>query len=151
MLPRARQSPFDSFVLQQPPTFYELRSAGSQAPLAATCAPCAPQTRVTLTGGGGGGAPCVICYGEDGALRTLHCGYRVHAECLKRFWSEKAVVLGRTANVHCPADVAGCNAVLSDEDLRGIIGAADVAEAERSICELDAQNRRSICELDAQN
>ena len=24
------------------------------------------------------GVPCVICFGEDGVLKTLHCGFKAH-------------------------------------------------------------------------
>lgn len=97
------------------------------------------------------GVPCVICFGEDGVLKTLHCGYKVHIACLKSFWSEKVVTLCRLTHIRCPAEVAGCTEDLGEADLRGVVGAEDLATAEKSIRDVDDQNRRLIDELKRQS
>jgi len=97
------------------------------------------------------GVPCVICFGEDGVLKTLHCGYKAHVSCLKTFWSEKVVTLCRLTNIRCPAEVAGCAADLADTDLRGVVSAADVAAAERHVRDVDEQNRQLIDDLKRQS
>eukprot|EP00928_Gymnodinium_smaydae_P013316 TRINITY_DN14869_c0_g1_i1.p1 TRINITY_DN14869_c0_g1~~TRINITY_DN14869_c0_g1_i1.p1 ORF type:complete len:1167 (-),score=140.02 TRINITY_DN14869_c0_g1_i1:30-3509(-) len=96
------------------------------------------------------GVPCVICFGEDGVLKTLHCGYKAHSACLKNFWSEKVLTLCRLTDIRCPAEVAGCSLDLNEADLRGVVDAADIAEASRSIEDVDAQNQVLIDELKKQ-
>jgi len=97
------------------------------------------------------GVPCVICFGEEGVLKTLHCNYKVHVACLKTFWSEKVVTLCRLTDIRCPAEVAGCPRNLDEADLRGVVDAEDLAAAERSIQDVDVQNQQLIDELKRQN
>jgi uncharacterized protein YfcZ (UPF0381/DUF406 family) len=96
------------------------------------------------------GRPCVICFGEDGVLKTLHCSFKVHTTCLKGFWSEKVVTLGRLTDIRCPAEVAGCNETLTDTDLQHVIDNDDIAMAEGQIQENDEQNANLIEELKRQ-
>lgn len=91
--------------------------------------------------------PCVICFTEEGTLKTLHCSYKVHVECLKGFWTEKVVTLGRLKDIRCPAEVTGCTQCLTDTDLRGVVETADLVAAENQIEENDEQNKKLIEEF----
>lgn len=84
-------------------------------------------------------------------LKTLHCGYKAHVKCLHRFWFDKVTTLCRLTGIRCPAEVAGCTEDLSDCDLRGVIGAGDLAAAERCIQDVDLQNTQLIEELKRQS
>mmetsp|Transcript_77950 Transcript_77950/g.215493 ORF Transcript_77950/g.215493 Transcript_77950/m.215493 type:complete len:1080 (+) Transcript_77950:124-3363(+) len=113
-----------------------------------------PSTKRILQSGNLGaalGVPCVICFGEDGILKTLHCNYKVHVKCLKSFWSEKVVTLCRLTDIRCPAEVAGCSRSLDEADLRGVISSEDLAVAQRNIRDVDDQNRQLIDELKRQS
>jgi len=92
----------------------------------------------------------VLCFGEDGIFKTLHCGYKAHVKCLLDFWSERVVTLCRLTDIRCPAEVAGCNEILGEGDLRGVVSADDLAAAEASVQDVDAQNRDLIDELKRQ-
>jgi len=97
------------------------------------------------------GVPCVICYGEGGVLKTLHCGYKAHVSCLRSFWSQKVQTLCRLTDIPCPAEVSGCSSMLLESDLRGIVAAQDLEEAEKNIKDMDEQNLQLIDELKRQN
>lgn len=112
-----------------------------------------PSTRRLLQTGNLGcalGIPCVICFGEEGKLKTLHCGYKAHVECLKTHWREQVCTLCRLSDIRCPAEVAGCDAVLTDVDLRGVVSAEDLQAAERNIKDMDEKNRTLVDELKRQ-
>eukprot|EP00419_Tripos_fusus_P001219 CAMPEP_0172689738 /NCGR_PEP_ID=MMETSP1074-20121228/23362_1 /TAXON_ID=2916 /ORGANISM="Ceratium fusus, Strain PA161109" /LENGTH=1060 /DNA_ID=CAMNT_0013509587 /DNA_START=38 /DNA_END=3220 /DNA_ORIENTATION=+ len=97
------------------------------------------------------GVPCVICFGEEGVLKTLHCSYKVHVSCLKTYWSEKVVSLGRLTDIRCPAEEAGCKKYLDEPDLRGVVEAEDLVAAESRILDVADQNQQLIDELKRQN
>eukprot|EP00439_Symbiodinium_sp_Y106_P027094 s728_g3.t1 len=97
------------------------------------------------------GVPCLICYGEDNLLKTLHCGFKVHVHCLKDFWCQKVTTLCRLTDIRCPAELSGCSAFLSESDLRGVISPEDLAEAQRRIKDVDDRNARLIEELRRQS
>ncbi|CAE8658836.1 unnamed protein product, partial [Polarella glacialis] len=97
------------------------------------------------------GVPCVICFGEELVLKTLHCGYKAHVHCLRNFWSQKVTTLCRISDIRCPAEVAGCTSVLQEGDLRGVVAPEDLAAAERNIQDLDEQTRQLIDELKRQS
>ena len=40
--------------------------------------PALPGSRILQSGNLGALVPCVICFGEDGVLKTLHCGFKAH-------------------------------------------------------------------------
>lgn len=136
-------------ALQQPPTQMEIKIAGRLLAVPLRLLPATRSDAPPLTSHVPVivAAPCAICFCEDGVLKSLHCGSRAHAACLKKYWLEKVSVLGRTVNIHCPADGAGCTAFLTEQDLQGIIGDIDVAEAERRILEVEKQNQQLIEEL----
>jgi len=93
------------------------------------------------------GVPCVICFGEDNVLKTLHCGYKAHITCLKEFWSNNVRTLCRLTDIRCPAEVAGCSEYLGEADLRGVVHADDLTMAEQQIKDVDEQNRQIIDKL----
>ncbi|CAK9068266.1 unnamed protein product [Durusdinium trenchii] len=97
------------------------------------------------------GVPCVICFGEDGVLKTLHCGFKAHLHCLKDFWFQKVSTLCRITDIRCPAEVAGCASVLLESDLRGVITREDLQLAEQTVREVDERNQRLIEELKRQS
>lgn len=97
------------------------------------------------------GVPCVICFGEEGVLKTLQCGYKAHVTCLKNFWSQKVVTLCRLTDIRCPAEITGCPDTLSDQDLRGVVSTADLIAAEQSVEDVDARNLQLINDLKRQN
>eukprot|EP00434_Breviolum_minutum_P021752 symbB.v1.2.019200.t1/scaffold1512.1/size114451/11 len=90
------------------------------------------------------GVPCVICFGEEGVLKTLHCGFKAHVHCLKNFWFERVSTLCRLTDIRCPAEVAGCGSVLLEGDLRDVITPHDLQLAERTVRELDERNQLLI-------
>lgn len=97
------------------------------------------------------GIPCVICFGDQGVLKTLHCCAKAHPSCLKDYWSQRVRTLHRLNNIDCPAgDVAGCQSYLIDEDLRGVVDPADLDEAKKHIQNVDDENLKLIQELKAQ-
>lgn len=97
------------------------------------------------------GVPCVICFGEQGALKTLHCDYKAHGSCLKAHWTQNVLTLCRITNIRCPAEVAGCRQCLTEADLRGVIESRDVSAAEEQIRDLDVQNQQLINDLKKQS
>jgi hypothetical protein len=112
-----------------------------------------PQSAVLAQTGNLGGAfgvPCVICFGEDGVLKTLHCQYKVHKTCLKSFWQEKVTTLSRITDIRCPAEIAGCTETLTESDLRGVVTTVDIQAAEQSIRDVDDRNMQLIEQLKRQ-
>jgi len=101
--------------------------------------------------GGAFGVPCAICFGEDGVLKTLHCGFKVHVGCLKDYWSQKVLTLCRLTPIACPAECAGCVLQLTEGDLRGVVTKEDISKAESRIKNMDDENRKLIDDLKRQN
>lgn len=97
------------------------------------------------------GVPCVVCFGEEGHLKTLHCQYKCHVSCLKQFWSTNVVTLGRVSNIHCPAQVTGCSEYLTKGDLCGVVSPEDLSNAERQLNDVDEQNKQLIDDLKQQS
>lgn len=93
------------------------------------------------------GIPCVICFGEQGAMKRLHCGYKIHVACLTKFWYDKVMTIFRFVNIPCPAEIAGCARELENEDLHGVITQADFQSAERIVREVDERNQQLINDL----
>ncbi|CAL1133800.1 unnamed protein product [Cladocopium goreaui] len=113
--------------------------------------PALPGSRILQSGNLGALVPCVICFGEDGVLKTLHCGFKAHVHCLKDFWFQKVSTLCRLTDIRCPAELAGCASMLLEGDLRDVITPQDLQLAERTVQELDERNQRLIEELKRQS
>mmetsp|Transcript_88522 Transcript_88522/g.166945 ORF Transcript_88522/g.166945 Transcript_88522/m.166945 type:complete len:1154 (+) Transcript_88522:43-3504(+) len=97
------------------------------------------------------GIPCALCFGEEGVLKTLHCGAKAHPACLKGYWSQRVRTLHRLHNIDCPAaEVAGCTNCLVEGDLLGVVERADLDEANKHIQNVDEQNLQLIQQLKAQ-
>jgi len=97
------------------------------------------------------GVPCCICYGEEGLLKTLHCGFKIHGVCLKRYWSSNAASLNRLMGIPCPAEKAcGCQAQMTTRDLRGVLTVEDFQWANRHLRSLDEQNRQLMQDMAAE-
>eukprot|EP00929_Paragymnodinium_shiwhaense_P034523 TRINITY_DN18767_c1_g1_i1.p1 TRINITY_DN18767_c1_g1~~TRINITY_DN18767_c1_g1_i1.p1 ORF type:complete len:1308 (-),score=307.48 TRINITY_DN18767_c1_g1_i1:57-3980(-) len=127
----------------------ESESSGADRPAPVTGSSKSVSHQSAAAGGVGAaqGVPCVLCFGEDGFLKTLHCGYKCHVACLRQFWSEQVVMLGRLSDVRCPAEVGGCQAVLLEADLRGVVGSDEMRAARKKIQDLEAKTRSLIEEL----
>jgi len=96
------------------------------------------------------GVPCVICFGEEGTLKTLHCSYKAHVTCLKEHWSQNVATLCRMTDIRCPAEVAGCQRCLTEGDLRGVVFASDLELMKKHISDVDEQNEQLIRDLTQQ-
>jgi len=70
---------------------------------------------------------------------------------LKQFWSQRVMTLCRIHNIRCPAEVTGCTADLGEEDLRGVVDAADLAEAQSRVDSVDEQTQSLIADLKRQS
>jgi len=93
------------------------------------------------------GVPCSICFGEDGMLKTLHCGFKVHDTCLRDFWRRSVMGCCRITDISCPADVGGCTEYLTEADIKGVIGEEDLAWAQDQVRSLDEKNMRLMRDL----
>lgn len=96
------------------------------------------------------GIPCVMCFGEEGALKTLHCQYKVHKTCLRDFWERSVVRLGRVADLPCPAECAGCDSKLTQKDLLDVVSEDDIQRLAQQIDDVDVRNQQLINELKEQ-
>jgi len=97
------------------------------------------------------GVPCVVCFGEAGHLKTLHCQYKCHVSCLKQHWLKNVVTLGRLYDIHCPAQLTGCTSYLTQGDLLDVVGADDLELAKKEMQDLDEQNQSLIDDLKRQS
>eukprot|EP00929_Paragymnodinium_shiwhaense_P061746 TRINITY_DN30867_c0_g1_i1.p1 TRINITY_DN30867_c0_g1~~TRINITY_DN30867_c0_g1_i1.p1 ORF type:complete len:510 (+),score=87.86 TRINITY_DN30867_c0_g1_i1:1522-3051(+) len=97
------------------------------------------------------GVPCVICFKEDGLLKTLHCQYKVHASCLKEHWTKNVLNLGRVVDIRCPAEITGCSEYLTTGDLLGVVEPADFEAAKKRIQDVDEKTQQLIDDLKRQS
>lgn len=91
-------------------------------------------------------ATCVICqlaWTGDPQWRTLHCGAKVHAVCLKDFWLNKVLFLGRLTDVNCPAcESVGRTEYLTNFDLSGVLNDRDMMCAWTRLQEMNESKKQ---------